>query len=214
MTALPVTLPPPHPPPVVDLRSDNDSITSMDETAAAPSSSGRDSASRPNEIAIGESSRMPSSSRPEPIPNRDDALHSGIWLPIDYSHDPKNTVICKGWRAAVLELDYCKVAKDLYALPPEYNLVIPAEGSRVIDCPRGHIAVYAHHFEYGLRFPLDLVLAKILQAFNICLAQLTPLTMRNIIAYVWVCRDLDFPETLYLFRRLHWLRQNDSAEKG
>ena len=173
---------PSHPPPVVNLGSDSDSITSM-ETDAIPSTSGRDDDSRPNQIDIGEISSMPPS-RPEPILDWDDVLHSGIWLPIDYSSGPKNTVICKNWRAVALELKYCEVAKELYGFPPEYNLVIPAEGSKVVDCPAGHVAVYAHHLEFGLRFPLDLVLVKILQAFNVCLAQLTPLAVRNIIAYV------------------------------
>ena len=113
-----------------------------------------------------------------------------------------------------MELDYCGVAKELYALPSDYKLVFAAEGSRVIDCPAGHIAVYAHHFEFGLRFPLDPVLVKILKAFSVCLAQLTPLAMRNLIAYVWVCRYLGFPETLNLFHRLNWLRQKGYAEKG
>ncbi|KMS96528.1 hypothetical protein BVRB_8g202200 [Beta vulgaris subsp. vulgaris] len=45
---------PSHPPFVVDLGSDSDSITSM-ETDATPSTFGRDQASRPNKIAIGES---------------------------------------------------------------------------------------------------------------------------------------------------------------
>ena len=171
-------------PPVVDLGSDNDSIASMDETSDIPSTSGRDPSPRRTEIALSKSSSMPPSSDPEPIPDRDDVLHSGIWLPLDYSSGPKNTVICKGWRATALEPDYCGVAKELYALPSEYNLVIPAEGSKVIDCPEGHIVVYAYHFEFGLRFPLDLVMVKILKAFDVCLAQLTPLAVRNPIAYV------------------------------
>ncbi|KMT01915.1 hypothetical protein BVRB_9g209400 [Beta vulgaris subsp. vulgaris] len=82
---------------------------SMDETGTVPSTSGQDPASHPNEITIGESSAMPSSSRPEPIPDLDDVLHFGIWLPIDYSSGPKNTIICKGWRAAALDLKYYKV---------------------------------------------------------------------------------------------------------
>lgn len=88
-----------------------------------------------------------------------------------------------------MDLDYCGVAKEFYAPPIEYNLIIPGEGSKVIDSPTGHIAFYAHHFEFGLRYPLDLVLVKILKAFHV-LAQLTPLAVRNFIAYIWVCRYL------------------------
>ncbi|KMT08384.1 hypothetical protein BVRB_6g140630 [Beta vulgaris subsp. vulgaris] len=48
-----------HPPPIVDLGSDNDSVASMDETGPIPSTSGRDPIFRPNEITIGESSGGP-----------------------------------------------------------------------------------------------------------------------------------------------------------
>lgn len=82
--------------PIVDLGSDNDSIASMDETSVVPSTSGQDPAPRRTEITLGEISSMPPSSRPEPIPDHDDLLHFGIWLPLDYSSGLKNTVICKG----------------------------------------------------------------------------------------------------------------------
>ncbi|KMT05595.1 hypothetical protein BVRB_7g167360 [Beta vulgaris subsp. vulgaris] len=62
---------------------------------ASPSTSDRDPSFLPRQIDIGESSSMPSPSRPEPIPVRNDVLHSGIWLAPDYSHGPKTTVICK-----------------------------------------------------------------------------------------------------------------------
>ncbi|KMS94811.1 hypothetical protein BVRB_015090, partial [Beta vulgaris subsp. vulgaris] len=75
----------------------------------APSSSGRDHDSRPSQFDVGESSAMPSSPRPEVIPARTDVLHSGKWLPVDYSDGPKKTVICKNWRLAALELNYCEV---------------------------------------------------------------------------------------------------------
>lgn len=186
----------------------------MDKAYIVPSTAGREPAVHCTEIAISESSYMPPSSCPEPIIDRDDVHHFEIWFPLDYSHGPKSTVICKTWRAAALELNYCKVAKELYYFPSDYKLVILAEGSKVINCPAGQQFVYAHHFEFGLRSPLDLVLVKILKAFNICLAQLTPLAVRNLIAYVWVGCYLGYLETLNLFRRLHWMRRNGSAEKG
>ena len=54
----------------------------------------------------------------------------------------------------------------------------------VTERPPGHVAVYNHHFEFGLRFPLNSNLLKILNAFNVCLAQLTPLANRNLIVYI------------------------------
>lgn len=106
----------------------------MGETGAAPSTYGRDPSPRRTEIAIGENSLM-TPFRPEPVPERDDVLHSGIWLPPNYYSGPKNTVIRKTWRESALQLDYTKVAEDLYAFPSEYKLAIPTEGSKVTDCP-------------------------------------------------------------------------------
>ena len=170
-------------PPVVDLGSDNDSIANRDEVDTGPSTSGQEPTIPRIDIAISESSSMAPTSRPEPIPHWDDVLHYGVWLPLDYSSGPKNTTICRNWREYALHLNYCR-AEDLYDFSTAYKLVIAIEGSKVTDCPTKHMAIYAHHLEFGLRFPLNLVLVKILKAFNVCLAQLTPLAVRNLIAYV------------------------------
>lgn len=69
----------------------------------------------------------------------------------------------------------------MYGFPTDYKLVILVEGSTVIDCLVGHVAIYAHHLEFGLCFPQDLVLVKILNAFNVYLAQLTPLAVKTLL---------------------------------
>lgn len=79
------------------------------------------------------------------------------------------------------------------------------------ECPPGYVAVYTHHFEFGIHFSLDSFLVKILSALNVCLAQLTPLAIRILIAYIWTIRFLDFSKTLNFFCHLHWLKKNDSA---
>lgn len=77
-----------------------------------------------------------------------------------------------------------------FSFPDEYELVLPAVGSRVIDCPLGRVAIYAHMLDFGLRLPLHPFILKIFQAWNICLSQLTPLGWRNLVAYVWMVRIL------------------------
>ena len=81
----------------------------------------------------------------------------------------------------------------------------------MIECPPGHVAVYNHYFEFGLRFPLDSFLLKILNAFNVCLSQLTSLANRKLIVYIWTIQFSEFLETLSLFRHLYWLKKNDYA---
>lgn len=66
--------------------------------------------------------------------------------------------------------------------------------------------------DFDLRFILDLFIVKIFRAQNICLAQLTPLGSRNLIAYTWVVRYNRFSKTLNLFRKLHWIKEDGSAK--
>lgn len=77
----------------------------------------------------------------------------------------------------------------------------------------GHVAIYAHMLDFGLRFPLDPFIVKIFRAWTICLSQLTSLGWRNMIAYAWVIRYKGFPETQNLFHKLHWIKE-DGSTKG
>lgn len=99
-----------------------------------------------------------------------------------------------------------------FSFPDEYELVLLAVGSRVTDCPLGHVAIYAHMLDFGLRLPLHPFILKIFQAWNICLSQSTPLGWRNLVAYVWMVRFKRFPETLNLFRKLYWIKEDSSAK--
>lgn len=66
--------------------------------------------------------------------------------------------------------------QNLYEFPEGYRLVVPPKGSIVMECPHGHVAVYTHHFEFGLRFSFDYFLVKILNAFNVHLGSANPLS--------------------------------------
>ena len=136
---------------------------------------------------------------------------NALWLPEDATTSPLTKEIDGLWRQDALDLAYPRVARNLYHMPYEYRLVVPSEGSIITECPPGYVAVYTHHFEFGLHFPLDSFLVKILNAFNVCLAQLTPLAVHNLTAYIWVVRFLDFPQTINLFRHLYWLKKNGSS---
>lgn len=66
--------------------------------------------------------------------------------------------------------------------------------------------------DFGLRFPLDPFIVKIFKAWNICLSKLTSLEWRNLIAYSWTIHYKRFHETLNLFWKLHWIKEDDSAK--
>lgn len=79
------------------------------------------------------------------------------------------------WLGRATRLDYAGVGNDFYAMPEGYCLVLPDVSARITHPPLGHIGMYAHNHDYGLRFPLDPSLVKILKAFNNFLAQFHPL---------------------------------------
>lgn len=116
------------------------------------------------------------------------------------------------WLEICVENRYCVKGPEYFAFLDGHDLVLPAVGSRVTDCPAGHVAIYAHMLDFGLRFPLDPFIVKIFQAWNICLSQLTPLVWRNLIAYAWMIRYKRFPETLILFRNLHRIKEDGFAK--
>uniref|UniRef100_A0A803MZ03 Transposase (putative) gypsy type domain-containing protein n=1 Tax=Chenopodium quinoa TaxID=63459 RepID=A0A803MZ03_CHEQI len=121
-------------------------------------------------------------------------------------------IISEKFRKTATEKDYCRRAKRFYNLPNGYDLYLPATGSSVLDCPAGHVVVYAKHFDFGLRFPLHPFVAKVLKAWNVCLVQLTPPTIRAVIALVWVLLYRNFPLTLNAFRKLMTLKRDGQSE--
>ncbi|KMT08456.1 hypothetical protein BVRB_6g141330 [Beta vulgaris subsp. vulgaris] len=201
-------------PPVVNLGDDSDSIATImarDDTSEAVYLR-RTGASAGVSNLLAPPATVTSSSRP--TETAADQGSNALWLPEDASAGPLTVEVDGPWREDALDLAYPRVARDLYHMPSGYRLVVPLEEAIVTECPPGHVAVYTHHFEFGLRFPLDSFLVEILNVFNVCLAQLTPLAVRDIIAYIWVVCFLDFPQTVNLFRHIHWLKRNGSSRQS
>uniref|UniRef100_A0A803LHK5 Uncharacterized protein n=1 Tax=Chenopodium quinoa TaxID=63459 RepID=A0A803LHK5_CHEQI len=120
--------------------------------------------------------------------------------------------VSKVWLKLAEEKEYCRKAKRFYCLPEGYELTLPPPSATVLDCPDGHIAIYAKHFEFGLRFPLHPFVAKIFKAWNVCLVQVTPPTIRVVIALVWVLLFKNISLTLNLFKRLITLKRDGQSE--
>lgn len=150
---------------------------------------------------------------PEIIPedSDEDAL-AELYMPPSDEGCAGSVQLDIGWAKTCRQSKFLIKGPQYFAFPDDYTLVLPAEGSRVTDCPSGHVAIYAHMLDFGLRFPLDPFFVKVFKAWNICLAQLTPLGWRNLMAYAWVVRYKGFPETLNLFRKLHWIKEDGSAK--
>ncbi|XP_056686498.1 uncharacterized protein [Spinacia oleracea] len=74
--------------------------------------------------------------------------------------------IIKSFRDRAIKDDHPRWAKEYLKLPKGYRLVIPAEGSVILDCPPDHIGVYAHHLDFGLRFPLHPFIEKVFRGLE------------------------------------------------
>lgn len=79
--------------------------------------------------------------------------------------------------------------------------------------PTWHVVNYAHMLDFGLCFLLDPFIVKIFQAWNICLSQLTPLGLRNLIVHVWTIRYKKFPEPLTCFANCIGSRKTTQRKK-
>ncbi|XP_056695696.1 uncharacterized protein [Spinacia oleracea] len=109
----------------------------------------------------------------EPDFEDDDEEHK-IPCPSDATSEIATTKILTVCRNKVVKDDHPRWVKEYLTLPGGYRLVVPGDGSVIGDCPNDHTAVYVHHYDYGLLFPLHPYLAKILRACNFCLAQIIP----------------------------------------
>lgn len=47
--------------------------------------------------------------------------------------------------------------------------------------PEKHVVVFSKMFDYGLYFPLNPFVYKVLRAWNVGLVQITPIIIRNVV---------------------------------
>lgn len=77
------------------------------------------------------------------------------------------------WMVDTKDGHYHRGAEELYGIQyaQGYWCELPHQpNARVTRSPLGFIAFYTHHLDYGLRFPLDPFVTRVLQEYNISLA--------------------------------------------
>ena len=74
------------------------------------------------------------------------------------------------WIEICMENRFLTKGSIYFAFPDGYELVLPAAGSRITNCPSTHIAIYVHMLDFGFRFPLDPFIVKVFQAWSICVS--------------------------------------------
>ena len=87
------------------------------------------------------------------------------------SHFPNPRVVSKLKRSTL---------DKQYLLPAEYSFVMPEPDDTVNELPAKCIAVYRATLDYGLRFPLHLVIREILSKYELAPAQIVPTSWHNI----------------------------------
>lgn len=142
----------------------------------------------------------------EVIPEDDDDNSlAAMYVPPNEASSVTSVQVDLDWLQIYAENRFCIKGPKFFAFPEGYELLFPADESRVKHCPTGNVAIYAHMLDFDLRLPLDPFIVKIFQAWNIWLLQLTPLERRNLISYAYTIRYKKFRETVNMFRKLHWL---------
>lgn len=63
-----------------------------------------------------------------------------------------------------IKRNFYKRETEAFASPDGYELILPAERGRVIGSLIGHVAIYAHMLDFGLRFPLNPFMVTIFMA--------------------------------------------------
>lgn len=93
---------------------------------------------------------------PEVILEEDDEVSlADLYMPPNEAGSAASVQVDLDWMEICKENRLCMKGLKYYAFPDGYELVLSVVGSRVTDCPAGHVAIYAHTLDIGLYFPLD-----------------------------------------------------------
>lgn len=138
-----------------------------------------------------------------------------LWLPDDVSVSPLSVEIDGLWCQDATDLAYPRVARDLYHLPAGYRMVVPPEGAIVTECPPGHVAVYTHHFEFGLCLPLDYFFGEDFECIQRVLGSTDSLCGLEFDCVHLHCTLFGISAKINLLCHIHWLKKNVSfRQKG
>ncbi|XP_057248241.1 uncharacterized protein LOC109136246 [Beta vulgaris subsp. vulgaris] len=95
-----------------------------------------------------------------------------------------------------------------------YMLVRPEAFHTVLTPPPGCTAVYYKSMEMGLRFPLTPFVKDLLNAYNLCISQISPNSWGGIVAFQTICAMLSVRPTLTLWRNMFKLVEMSAGDNG
>lgn len=101
-----------------------------------------------------------------------------------------------------------------FQIKDPYLLVRPDASHTILSPPPGCTAFYYKAMEMGLRFPLTQFEKDILNAYNLCLGQLSPNSKGGILAVQVICDIIGVKPTLTLWRHLYKLFEMPAGDHG
>ena len=99
-----------------------------------------------------------------------------------------------------------------YFILGEFQLVLPGSQGRIHAPSVGSIGVYEEALKADLCFPLHPFVGRILERFELSLAQVTTNSWRYIIGFLSLCGLLGRRPTLGLFQACFYLKRHPSGE--
>ncbi|XP_057252359.1 uncharacterized protein LOC130592194 [Beta vulgaris subsp. vulgaris] len=101
-----------------------------------------------------------------------------------------------------------------FQIKDPYILVRPDASHTILSPPPGCTAFYYKAMELGLRFPLTPFEKDILNAYNMCLGQLSPNSWGGILAVQVICNIIGVKPTLTLWRHMYKLFEMPAGDHG
>ena len=102
--------------------------------------------------------------------------------------------------------------QDHFQFPVEYEVSVPSPEDRVVCPPDGRLAIYQDSLWGGLRFPIPEFVRSLFRFYNVVPAQLTPNSIRVVLAFGVLCFLCEIRPRTSLFRAFFVLRRNPHAE--
>ncbi|XP_019107198.3 uncharacterized protein LOC109136040 [Beta vulgaris subsp. vulgaris] len=101
-----------------------------------------------------------------------------------------------------------------FQIKDPYILVRPDANHTILSPPPGCTAFYYKAMELGLRFPLTQFEKDLLNAYNLCLGQLSPNSWGGILAVQVICDIIGVKPTLTLWRHMYKLFEMPAGDHG
>lgn len=90
------------------------------------------------------------------------------------------------FRSNVIKYNHLWHALVFLSCLEPYDLLLPGENQAIFYCPEGCVAFYAKHLDFFLHFPLHPFIVRVPRDWKVCLTQISPIVIRNLVVFIWL----------------------------